>query len=69
MHLPVLIPFWGTGKTKYALKFDNSNLLTRMTNYYTLDVQCLHCVRDKDFIACLLQNNLLEAFRTGVRGN
>ena len=64
-----MITFWGTGKTKYGLKFDSPKVLTGMTKYHNIAVKCMHCVRDNDFVTDYPQNNVLEAFKTGTGRN
>ena len=52
--------------TNDGIKFNSTELLTEMSNYYPLAVQHLHCIIDNVFITEALNKNFLEAFRTGI---
>ena len=68
MPFPALIPIWDTGNENQGLKHEHLELLIETTNYHPLDVQCLYCISDNVFNTEALNNNVLEASRTDMRG-
>ena len=63
------MPFWGTGRTNYGLKFDISEILTIMKNLVQSSCSASTLVQKNVFITDNLHNNALEAFRSGVGCN
>ena len=56
---------WGTGDAKFGIKCNILELLVCMINCQSLDIQYLNFISDKICTKEALNNNVLEAFRTG----